>query len=712
MASNPLHKILEPTSIAVAGASNNPSKMGTILYLNLIYGGFNGLVFPVHPEQDHIFGKKAYVSARSLPCIPDLAILIVPSRYVVSLLDDFGKAGTRHAIIVSGGFGETGTSGKTLEAEMINTARHHGIRLIGPNCLGVINTSLPLNTTVIPLQDKPGNLSLVSQSGTYITQTLPYLKKKGVRIAKAISVGNEADINLCDCLEYLSDDHHTRCIGLYIESIKCVDRFLDVAGEITSKKPIIAQYVGGTSAGARSGASHTGAMAGPSYLYDGLFQQAGIIRADTIEDVFILGNTLALAPPLNDNRIGILTNSGGPGTSMATTIESLGLKVPEFSDHLRKKLESFLPGHANSCNPVDLTFHTGMDLMAKTLPEIMLQSGEIDGLLIHGIMDTGFADLLYPIYKDVLNVSLSDFKAYFMADLTQLVEMPRKFNTPILISTFMGEEDHCLRTFRDSHIPAFDTPENAARAMAALFESSMIQKQIRDRSTDIKRIPIPEKAAEIMRQETSDTMNEYMAKEILRAYHLPTPPEDLADSLSSAIFIAERIGFPVAVKGCAPGIVHKTEQNLVHLDCRNREEVRKACESISCQAKNASFLVSKMIHPEREFMAGMTRFNLFPPCILFGVGGIFAEIIHDFGIRLVPFGTNEAIRLIKSIKSHELLSEFRGKPPVDLNAMADILIGLGNIAVHFPQIREIDLNPILMEGGRPVIADAAFVLSS
>lgn len=710
MNQNPLYKILSPNSVAVAGAGNNPAKMGTILYLNLIYGGFNGEVLVVHPNQEKIFGKTAYASPEKLPYAPDLAILIVPGQYVAGLLEDFAKIGTRHAMVVSAGFGETGKSGKIMESELIAVAKNYGMRILGPNCLGVINSGHPLNTTVVPLQDKPGHLSLVSQSGTYITQTLRYLKQKGVRIAKAISVGNEADIDLCDCLEYLSGDQDTRCIGLYIESIKRVDRFLQVARQITRNKPVIAQYVGGTSAGARAGASHTGAIAGPAYLYDGLFRQAGIIRADTIEDVFISGNALALSPVPAGRRVGILTNSGGPGTGMATTLEALGLEVPEFSDNLRKKLESFLPGHGGSRNPVDLTFHTGMELMAETLPDILLQSGEIDGLLIHGIMDTGFADLLYPIFKDVLNVSESDFKAYFMADLTRLIAMPRKYNAPILISTFMGEEDHCLQTFRDSGIPSFDSPEKTAHAMAALVEFSMIQKRLPDQHSELQDLPTPQIAAEIMKHATSVTMDEYMAKKVLRAYNIPTPDEFRVDSSGQAVMAAERIGYPVVIKGCRPGIFHKTELNLVHMDCRNPEDVQRACRAISDQLSNASFLISRMINPGREFMAGMTRFNLFPPCILFGIGGIFAETINDFGVRLTPFGKHEAMRLITSIKSHKLLSEFRGKPSVDLNALANILIRLSHIALHFPQIREIDLNPILIDGNQPVIADAVFVL--
>jgi acetate---CoA ligase (ADP-forming) len=397
---------------------------------------------------------------------------------------------------------------------------------------------------------------------------------------------------------------------------------------------------------------------------------------------------------------------------MATTTEALGLEVPEFSEHLQKKLEAFLPAHASSRNPVDLTFHTDMELMTKTLPEMLLESGEIDGLLVHGIMDTGFADLLYPIFKDALNVSLTDFKTYLKADLTQLTGMPQQYKTPILVSSFMGEEDHCLRTFRDAGIPTFDSPEKAAHAMAALFEFSKIQQRLPDIPMAMVPFPVPEKAVEIMKFATSDFMDEYTAKEILRAYKISTPREFRVESSQEAVIAAENIGYPIVVKGCFPGILHKTEHNLVHLDCRNKQDVKKACKAISDQAKHSSFIISQMINSKREFMAGMVRFELFPPCILFGVGGIFAETINDFGVRFAPLGKNEALRLITSIKSHKLLSELRSKPFVDLNAVVDILIRLSHIAFNFPQIKEIDLNPILIDGNQPVIADAVFVLET
>ncbi|MFO8085148.1 MAG: acetate--CoA ligase family protein [Desulfobacterales bacterium] len=709
MIQNPLQTILSPRSIAVAGASNTPAKMGTILYLNLIHGGFSREVFVVHPTQEKIFGKTAYKAAEKLPYAPDVALLVVPAHHVTDLLEDFGKIGTRYVIVVSAGFKETGNSGQDLESKMIETAKRYGMRILGPNCLGVINTRLSLNTTAIPLQDKPGFLSIASQSGTYVTQTLSYLKKKGVRLAKAISLGNEADIDICDCLEYFAYDQDTECIGLYIESIKQADRFLQVARDLTRKKPVIAQYVGGTSAGARAGASHTGAMAGPDFLYEGLFHQAGIIRVDTIEDVFVIGNTLSLSFFPRNRRIGILTNSGGPGTAMATTLDSLGLKVPEFSDGLKKQIKAFLPDHAGSRNPVDLTFHTGMDLIGDKLPEILLKSDEIDGLLIHGIMDTGFADLLYPIFKNALNVSVDDFNAYFMADLTRLTQLPRKYKKPVLISTFMGDKDHCLRTFHDCGIPAFDSPEKAAHAMWALFKSGQIQKQPTDIFSE-EPFPIPDKAAEIMKSASFSTMNEYKAKLILDSYGIPICREYLADSEQKAISAACKIGFPVVVKGCLPGIFHKTEQNLVHKDCRNEDDVRKACKKIYENQIKASFLVSEMLPSQREFMAGMSRFKGFPPCILFGIGGIFAEVLKDFSVRLAPFGKNEALRLITTVKSYPLLSAFRGMPSVDLNAVADILIRLGHIASHFPQIKEIDLNPILFIGDQPKVADALFVM--
>ena len=341
---NPLQSIMAPSSIAIVGASNNATKMGTIQCLNLIHSGFKGDILPVHPKEKIVLGKTAYQSIEKLPYAPELAVLVVPTGLVPGMLEHFGRLGTRFAVIITAGFKETGGKGLALEEEVNRIAEEYGIRFLGPNCLGIINTWLPLNMTVTPVADHQGKLSLASQSGTYVAQTLPYLHRHGIALSKAISVGNEANIDIVDCLEYLGADESTKAIGLYIEGIRRASRFLEVARAVSRKKPIVAQYVGGTEAGARSGSSHTGAMAGPDYVYDGLFEQAGIIRVDTIEEVYKIGWALASQPPLKGKRIAILTNSGGPGTAMAMTCNKYGLEVPEFSPQVQAKVAKHIPG--------------------------------------------------------------------------------------------------------------------------------------------------------------------------------------------------------------------------------------------------------------------------------------------------------------------------------------------------------------------------------
>jgi acetyltransferase len=480
MAGNPIEKLMNPATIAIAGASNTFTTMGTIQCLNLITNGFPGEILPIHPKEKIVLGKKAYQRISDLPYAPDIAVLVVPTRLILEMVEAFGKLGTRYLIIVTAGFKETGEDGRALEKVLIEKASQYGIRFLGPNCLGIVNTHLPMNITVGPIQDYNGKLGLASQSGTYIAQVVSYLHKNGIVMSKAISVGNEADITIIDCLEYLGQDETTKAIGLYIEGIKDASRFLEVARKVSRVKPIIAQYVGGTEAGARSGSSHTGAMAGPGHLYEALFKQAGIISVESIEDVYKIGWALATQPRLKGRRIAVLTNSGGPGTGIATTCNRVGLEVPEFSSNLQKRISKFLPSHASARNPIDLTFHVDMKALSVEIPRLLFESDEVDGLIIHGIMDTGFFELIYPAISNFMDVSKEDLFGAMKIDLDELVSMPERYGKPLLISSFFGNEDNCINTFHTKGIPTFDSPEKAAKAMGALNTYSNILRRLHD----------------------------------------------------------------------------------------------------------------------------------------------------------------------------------------------------------------------------------------
>ncbi|MDI6796030.1 MAG: acetate--CoA ligase family protein [Desulfatibacillaceae bacterium] len=707
MKENCLQTIMAPKSVAIVGASNNPMKMGTLQCLNLMTSDYPGKIFPVHPVEKKVFGLTAYPSIADLPQAPDLALLVVPTRLVVDMMDEFGKIGTRSAIIITAGFAETGADGKELQKKLLEVCSRHNIRFLGPNCMGVMNTALPFNVTVTPFQDKPGGLSLASQSGTYLAQTLSYLKQRGVRLQKAMSVGNEANIDLVDCLEYLGADKETRAIGMYIETLRRADKFLEVARKITREKPIIAQYVGGTKAGARSGASHTGALAGPDFIYDGLFAQAGIIRVSSIEEVYRIGHTLAASPPLNGKRMAILTHSGGPGTAMSDICDRNDLLVSDLPGPVKEKIRAVIPPHASANNPVDLTFIMESELMNQVIPKILLESDAVDGLLIHGFMDTGWAKQVYPSISKVMDIKYEQLEKLFSMDLGPFLALREKHQKPIVCSSFLGTEDHAVSTLLENSVPLFDSPEKAAFAMSCLYR----HYQIRNRQIDAPVASgIPAEVVEQLQSSAPGSLDEHEAKQILAKCGIPVCREKLAQSAEQTLDAAREIGFPVAVKACSAQIAHKTEKGLVHLNIVDENGVLKAWEAIQKNVPQSQVLVCEMLGADREFMAGVTRFPGFGPLVLFGLGGIQAEALGDRAIRMAPFGQAEALRLANSIKANKLLGSFRNLPAVDERALADILIALGNLALACPRIKELDINPILIVKGRPVVVDALMVL--
>lgn len=704
---NPLGKMMNPQSIAVAGASNSFMKMGTIQFLNIVYSGYSGEVFLIHPKEEEIFGRRVYGSVSELPHAPELAILSVGHIATPGLLEEFGELGTRHAVICSAGYKETGNKGAALEEKLNRLAEQYGMRFLGPNCMGFINAHLPLNITVTPLKTPPGHLGIISQSGTFIGQIHCYFSQRGIRISKAISVGNEANVDIVDCLEYLEQDDQTKAIGLYLESVRRVRPFLETSRRVSLRKPIVAQYVGGTPAGAQAARTHTGAIAGQELVYDGLLEQAGIIRLNTIEEVFVFGHTLAVQPRLKGRKIAILTNSGGPATAMADGCEKSGLEVPRFSNELREALKAHLPEYGCSNNPVDLTFQPDMKSITSVLPRILLRSEEVDGLLIHGIIVTGWGQLVYPLLRQVKDISLEEFLEALSVDLGDLVKMPWEYGKPVCMSSFHGREDRAVVEFHEFGIPTFDSPERAAKAMGVLYKYHLRTKKKRDEPEPLP--PVPEPALKVLESTGRSGIDEYWAKKILRIYGIQTCKEIRTKDSNEAVDAAHEIGFPVVVKACGVGISHKTERKLVHLNVMDDAAVKEAFQSIHRVVPGQSVLVCEMIKGERELMAGMKRFPGFPPCILFGLGGILAEVLSQQRIRFAPLSRSDALSLLEYSPLTEILGNYRGMKPADKEALSSLLIRLGHLGLHFPQIREIDLNPIIVDKNQPKVVDALFV---
>ena len=715
MPENPLKLLMNPKSIAVVGASNDPRKMGTIQALSIVKDGYKGEFYPIHLTEKTVLGHKAYAAAEELPHAPDLVIFIVPNKAITALLDDFGKIGTKRAIVVTAGFKETGLTGQNMEDEINAIAQKYGMRFIGPNCLGIINSEISLNTTVAPFTTGPGLLGFASQSGTYVTQVLPYLRKRGIRFSKAISLGNEANINIVDALEYLGEDKQTKAIILYIEGIRDGQRFVDVARRVTCHKPVIAQYVGGSASGARAGSSHTGAMAGPDFLYNGILKQAGIIRVGSIEDLYTHGWTLATQPPLRGRRVGVLTNSGGPATSISYTCDLVGLDVPRFSDHLQQKIKPQIEPHASASNPVDLTFDLSMEKLAVTLPEMMMKSGEVDAIIMHGIMHSGFLKEVYDHTRDLLGgLGLEEFLKIARPIAEETFELPHKYNMPVLVSTFFDHEDNYTKGYQDTNTPVFYSPENAARALGSLYH----YKQIRERKPLCK-IDLPavsKLAARLIKQAKANgqkALDEHAAKKLLAAYGVPVTKEAMASTKAEALDAARKIGYPVALKACSWEIMHKSGKGLIALNIENATQLKDSFRSIRKAAgKPVPVLVQEMLRGNREFLAGMTRFAGFGPCVVFGLGGVFTEIYSDTTIRLAPLADADVEEMFADIRARKLLQEFRGMPSVKIDKLCKIIRAVGNISILHPDISEIDLNPIIISGGNPVVADALIMLTS
>ena len=715
MENNPLQLLLNPRSIATIGAGNNPLKMGAIQALSIVKDGFPGKFYPIHPTEEKVFGYKAYPSAFDLPEAPDLVMFVLPAPLVVKIMEDFGKIGTRRAIVITAGFREIGGEGILLEEQLKEIASRYGIRFLGPNCMGIINSELPLNVTVCPLSGKPGLLGMASQSGTYITQTLPYLQQKGIRLAKAISVGNEADLDLTDALEYLGADPQCKAIALYIEGLKNADRFLDVARKVTAQKPVVAQYVGGSDAGARAGSSHTGALAGPDYLYEGLFKQAGILRVDSVEELYNQGWMLASQPPLKGNRIAVLTNSGGPGTAISHTCNAGGLDVPTFSEKLQAEIRQYLPPHGAAGNPVDLTFHMDAEVISTILPELLLKSGEVDGIVVHGLMGTGFMRAIHPHVQELFGgISAADFISQFGRDLTDSLSVFDRRDLPVALSSFFGREDNFTDAYREKGIPVLDGPEKAAKSMLALYRYQVVRQRLKYQPPVLP--PVSAVASQLIKgalAEGRSALDEYESKQLLAAYGVPIVEEILTHSEEEAVQAAVKSGYPLALKGCSSKFAHKTGKGLIYLNIINEKEVRKAYRSvIKAAGQEIPLLVSKMIKGDRELMAGMVRHASFGPCVLFGLGGILAEALKDRTFRLAPLNTAEAKEMLQDIRARELLGAYRGLPAVNQDELASVLQAVGSLSLLHPEILEIDLNPVMISGSKPVVVDALVIINS
>ena len=474
-----LYQLMHPNHIAVIGASNNILNMGTRILNNLLSLKFQGSVFPVHPRLDQVLGLKAYADVRQIPLVPDLAVIVVPVAAVSKVLRECGQKGIRQAIIISGGFREAGEEGRQRENELVEIAQQYQIRFLGPNCIGVINPQYRFNTTVFHYTAAmDGFIGMVSQSGSFITQMFYHLEKFGLGFSQGFSVGNQANVDLADCMEYLEDCERTRVIGLYIEGITQPQKFMRIARQVSKKKPIVAVYVGGTEGGSRAGWSHSGAMAGSDAIHDGVFRQCGIVRAFTIEELFDFCWALGSQPPMKGNRVVIFTHSGGPGAVAADAVDRVGLKLPPLSPETREKIGKRLPHTGSLNNPIDTTFFRRIDDILLHIPRILLEDRQIDGILMYFLfMADNFKHLLGRTDSSMFN-SLAEFENFVSGLCRRLADSAQSQAKPLIGSSFLMRSERFIRELEDFGIPILPSPERSARAMEALYRYSRMQEAL------------------------------------------------------------------------------------------------------------------------------------------------------------------------------------------------------------------------------------------
>jgi acetate---CoA ligase (ADP-forming) subunit alpha len=468
MNDSPLYKMMHPKSVAFWGASKDPTGMGSFQLAQLLALGFEGAVYPIHPRDKKVNGLPAYASIKDVPGPVDLAVFVLPTRVVPEILEECGQAGIKRIIITSAGFGEMGSEGKDVQDRLVEIARRHGIYFLGPNCIGVVNSYTKLNTTFFPYEISPGFVGMASQSGSFVTQMFSYLGKFGLGFSQAVSVGNEAMLDLTDCIEYLGFCSDTKVIALYVEGIRRGREFVRVAREVSKKKPIVAYYVGGSEAGGKAGKSHTGALAGPDLLYDGIFEQCGIVRASSAEELFDMCFVLGTQPLPKGDRVAVLTHSGGPGAAAADTVDRTGLKLANLSAETLEQLADLLPHTGRMSNPVDLTFNRNPRDYVESIPSVLLQDKGVDSLFIY---------LLMPAHRiaQVLESTgetrerAAEMAMEFVRTQADLAAMlAPKFGKPVVGGSFVTREESYTRELQDRGVPMLPSPERAIRALAAL----------------------------------------------------------------------------------------------------------------------------------------------------------------------------------------------------------------------------------------------------
>ena len=687
-----LEKLFQPKSVAVVGASAHEGKIGHILVQNLLQYNFKGKIFPINPKVSEILGLKVYPSLIDVPEEIDLAVIAVRPPDVLETIKICGEKGIPAAIVISAGFKEAGPEGARLEEELKRLAKENCVRVLGPNCLGLIDTYSCLNASFANGMPEKGEIGFFSQSGAMCIAVLDWTLGEKIGFSKFISLGNKADISEIDMLIALGEDEKTKVILGYLEGIENGHTFIQVATEVSKKKPIILIKAGVTSAGAKAVSSHTGSLAGSEAAYKAAFKQSGIIRARTIDELFNYALAFVRQPLPKGPKVAILTNSGGPGIVAADACDQSALQLARLKVETIEKLRSFLPPMASFFNPVDILGDAHFDRYEKAL-KILVEDENVDAILV----------LLTPT------------ATIEVKETAKVIVTYSKNTTKPILCSFMGKNqvEKGIKFLKKHGIPNYFCPEDAVSALEKMWLRkhwlSQPLPQYSQIMADRSRVKY---LLEMAKREGRFHLTETEAKEVLKAYRFNLPKTKLARTKEEAVKSAKEIGFPVVLKIVSPDISHKTDVGGVILNLETPQAVEEAFTEMMVKVKERQpkaviygVSVQEMVQGAKETIIGFTHDPQFGPLLMFGLGGIYVEVLKDVTFRIAPIDKREAMEMIREVKAYPLLRGMRGESPADISALVNGILALSQLALDFPEILEIEINPFLVKSaGQGAIA--------
>ena len=695
-----LDALMRPKSIAIIGASADSAKIGYTVVNNIIKSGYEGSIYPINPKEDQILGLKVYHSIGDVPGDVDAAVITVPAKYVLSVIEEAGKKGVKGVIIITSGFGEVGN--KELEEQLVEKAAEYGVRILGPNIVGTLSNSGKLNASFAPILPLPGKGALVSQSGALLIAMDMATFTRKVGFEKLISIGNMSDVDFADLVEWLDQDDATSCISLYIEGFKDGRKFIEAAKKAT--KPVIALKSGVSAHGAAAAASHTGSLAGAAKVYGAAFQQAGVVQASDLGNLFDLSLALSLQPPMKGDNLVIITNGGGVGVLATDAAERYGLPLKFVPKDVQDELKRHMPEFGSAKNPVDLTGMAGYDWYHDSI-KFAFNHEWTEGLVVL-YCETAMTDPM-EIAKGI----------------KRAIDETGKKDKPVIVSFVGGENsEKAMQWLVENDIPAYGAPDLAVHAISALREFSRMKESVHEPEEVLENIN-KEQALNIIqsaRNDGRDALTEIEAKAVFEAYGLPITITKLAKSEEQAVSLAKEIGFPVVMKIVSPDILHKSDAGGVKVNIKDVESCREAYRTILTNAKAYKadanvhgIAIQEMAPWGTEVILGSINDVTFGPTMMFGLGGIFVEVLKDVTFRVAPVSKKSAIRMISEIRGAPILAGVRGEGPRDREVLAETISRYAHMIVDLDdEVSESDANPVLVyEEGRGLkVVDARIIL--